>query len=123
MDEKDVNNKNKNVVSWRDYVDNRIYALEKATDLAARTLEKRLEGMNEFREALKNQAALFVTRNEMKIQLDKIDDDIRMLREAKAMLEGKASQLYVTITLIISLLGLFISFVLILTKIRTVVSQ
>ena len=98
-------------VSLKEHVESRLVALEKATDLAARTLEKRLEGMNEFREALKNQTSLFVTRTEIDIQLSKINDDIRELRESKAMLEGKASQLYVTITLVVALLGLIIGVV------------
>jgi hypothetical protein len=117
MEEKD-NNRNKSVVSWRDYVDTRILALEQATNLAAKTLEKRLEGMNEFREALKNQASLFITRSEMELEIEKMEKDIRVLRESKANLEGKASQISVVIALAISILGLFVGIIGLIYKFR-----
>jgi prefoldin subunit 5 len=115
-------------VTLRDYFDSRLESVEKATELAAKTLEKRLEGMNEFREALNNQATMFATRSEVDIQIkkfekqiEKTEDDIRMLRESKAMLEGKASHLYVTITLVVALLGLFVSFMSMITRIRQII--
>jgi hypothetical protein len=98
-------------VSLKEHVESRLMALEKATVLAARTLEKRLEGMNEFRDALKNQAGLFATRSEVQIQVEKLGEDIKILREYKAALEGKASQLYVTMTLIIAIVSTFIAVV------------
>ena len=98
-------------VSLKEYTEARLRAVEKATDLAANTLEKRLEGMNEFRQALKSQSSTFVTRTEVDVQIAKIHDDIRTLRESKARLEGKASQLYVTVTLVIAILGLMASII------------
>lgn len=108
----------KDSVTLREYLESRLEAVEKATYLAANTLEKRLEGMNEFREALKSQTNLFVTRTEIENQFGKLGDDIRELRESKAMLEGKASQLYVTITFVISLISLFIASVAVFSALK-----
>jgi len=59
-------------ITLREYIDTRIDALEKrftdinrATDLAAKAIEQRLEGMNEFREQLRSQAGTFVTQIEI----------------------------------------------------------
>lgn len=111
MSETDNSFTYKDSVSLKEYFESRLKSVEKATILAANTLEKRLEGMNEFRDALKNQATLFITKTEIKIQFDKIESDIRMLRESKAMLEGKASQLYVTITFILALVSISIAII------------
>jgi len=95
--------------AMQEEINTKIRSIEKATTLAAHTLEKRLEHMNEFRDALKNQAHQFVTRAELQNMRELIEADIRMLREAKAALEGKASQLYVTVTMLVSILGLFLA--------------
>jgi hypothetical protein len=87
----------------------RLQALEKATQLAAQNMDKRLEGMNELRGQLKDQAATFLTRNEFYIQHEKLESDIRMLRESKANLEGKASQASVNTATIIAIAGLSLS--------------
>lgn len=107
MDSEDKNTR----VSLREHIESRLAALEKATDLAAKALEKRLEGMNEFREALNNQASQFMTRREMTVIKDAFVKDIRELREFKAALEGKASQTSVIITLVISILGLLVAII------------
>ena len=43
----------------------RFEGIEKATDLARASMEKRLDSMNEFRDTLKDQASKFVTRTEL----------------------------------------------------------
>jgi predicted nucleic acid-binding Zn-ribbon protein len=73
----------------------------------ARVMEKRLETMNEFREQLKDQATTFITRREHDILLS----DIQNLKETRAMLEGKASQMSVNIAIVFSLIGMVISIV------------
>lgn len=52
-------------VSLRDYFEARVQAVEKGTSLARGELERRLEGMNEFREQLRDQASRFITRDEV----------------------------------------------------------
>jgi hypothetical protein len=86
-------------ISLREYVDEKLKALEQARIMAFSELERRLENMNEFRAQLNDQAKTFVTKNEHQIMfehvtkhLDLINTDIRLLREFRALMEGKASQ-------------------------------
>jgi cysteine sulfinate desulfinase/cysteine desulfurase-like protein len=51
-------------VSLKEYIETKLVALEKATEEAKSSLEKRLEGMNEFRAQLKDQTSTFITRVE-----------------------------------------------------------
>ena len=50
--------------------------IEKATDKAASSIDKRLEAMNEFRQALADQGASMITRNEYIVQHKALDDKI-----------------------------------------------
>jgi hypothetical protein len=77
-----------------------------SSEVSAAMLEKRLESMNEFRLQLKDQAGTFYTKGEHEIYMVSVEKDLRMLRESKATLEGKASQTSVNVALIISVLGL-----------------
>jgi hypothetical protein len=63
----------------------KIYALEKATSIAASQLEKRLEHQNEFRGQLKDQANTLLPRTEHNIQIEKINNDIQELRESRKL--------------------------------------
>ena len=96
-------------VSYKEYVNEKFSALEKAVDLAKNSMEKRLEGMNEFRETLKDQTATFMTRKEMEIIFANINADLRTLQESKAKLEGKADQGMVNVSLTFSILGFIIA--------------
>ena len=77
-----------------------------SAEVSSAMLEKRLESMNEFRTQLKDQAGTFFTRNEHEVYMTSVDKDLRMLRESKATLEGKASQSSVNVALIISFVGI-----------------
>ena len=109
-------------IKLRDYVDEKVrgvylfskgkyQTIDKSTKLAADSLEKRLETMNEFREALKDQQTRFVTREEFGLIRDRLSEDIRILREAKANTEGKASQTSVYISYLIAIIALAISII------------
>lgn len=103
-------------VSLKVLAEQRFDAMDKALHVATQQMDKRLDGMNEFRESLRDQAAQMVTRTECSILHKKIDEDLRILRESKAMLEGKASQLSVNITLAIAIVGSIVSVVALLTR-------
>jgi len=119
-------------VSLRDYIDTRFAAVDKASNLALGTLETRLTSMNEFRGELKDQATTFATKTEVQllrdaafthvtkaefiIWKDRIDEDIRSLRESRSLLEGKASQSSVNISLLIGIIGLILAFVSIILR-------
>ena len=70
----------------------RFCAQEKTTKLLADALEKRLDGMNEFRLALTDQASEFASRSDLDTLHNLIEADLRILREARSKLEGAASQ-------------------------------
>jgi len=94
-------------VTLTEHFDERFRAQEKALELAYASMEKRLDGMNEFRQALRDQNSLFVNRAEH----DALVADIRGLREFRAGLEGVASAKSVYIAFAISVLSLAFSLV------------
>jgi hypothetical protein len=89
----------------------KIININKSIDLASVQLNERLNGMNEFREALKDQSQKYLTKDEFNIQHLRVQDDIRILRESKAQLEGKASQTSVLISYAIALISLIIAII------------
>jgi hypothetical protein len=104
------------------YIDTRICELEKrlivmleardlALKLSATSLQRQLEAMNEFRSQIKDERIHLMPRSEFAIQHERVLEDIRQLRESKAMLEGKASQSSVTFTMIIAIVGIGISLI------------
>ena len=93
-------------VTLKEYFDYKFETVVRATDIAYESMEKRLDGMNEFRDTLRDQAAKFVTRTELESTKERIDSDLRVLREFKSSLEGKASQQSVTIAYVMSGVGL-----------------
>jgi hypothetical protein len=70
-------------VSLRDYIDTRFNSLDKATEVAFCALDKQLVNIS---------SQAYITKKDFDIQMDKLDEDIRMLRESRALLEGKANQ-------------------------------
>lgn len=87
----------------------RLDANDRAIIERTATLDKRLGAMNEFREALSDREAQYFTRKEHEAYQKLIEADIRVLRESRAELVGKASQTTVVIALIIALSGILIS--------------
>ena len=96
-------------VTLREYLESRIQAVEKGIEVANRSMQERLSGMNEFRETLKDQASRFVTRNELDTKLDDVNKQLKDLQLSKAELSGKASQTQANIILVLSILGLVMS--------------
>ncbi len=99
----------KNWVSLRDHMEEKFIAVEKQTNLLAEGMNLRLESMNQFREDLRKQAISFQTRVEFQMVIDRVQEDIRSLRESRALLEGRASQLSVNITFLFALAGLLLA--------------
>ncbi len=64
----------KDGISLKEYFEMRLESVKIATELARESLEKRLEGMNEFRQSMKDQANNFVTRVEYKTLYEKMED-------------------------------------------------
>lgn len=78
-------------VTLRDYIDLQIEVINKA-----------LGGMNE---------STFITRKEFDAFKERIDGDIRSLRESRAEMQGKASQSSVNTAMIISAIGLILAII------------
>ena len=91
----------------REYTDTRFTAQEEATERARASMEKRLDGMNEFRNTLKDQGQTFITKTEHSAWCDRVSK----LELSKATLEGKADQKSVTNAIIIAFIGLALSIV------------
>lgn len=89
-------------------VDMRSAAAQQAVNLAANDLRARLDAMNEFRAALKDQSFTFVPRNEMDAKLESFSKELKQVEITHAMIEGKASQTGVNFSLIIAV-GSFLS--------------
>ena len=86
--------KEQNNISLKEYFDTVINSVKESIKTAYDGMEKRLEGMNEFRDSLKDQAARFITRDELDTKLAAID-------------KGKKEN----ITLIVATLGLLVAIV------------
>jgi hypothetical protein len=97
------------IVALEKSTQDRLAELDRATTLAALTLRERLEGMNEFRAQLKDQAATFISRTELKAFEQIVEADLRSLRQARDEAKGKASQQAVNVSTVIAVLGLLMS--------------
>jgi hypothetical protein len=98
-------------VSLKEYVDARLTDVERARVAAHDAMEKRLDAMNELRDAMKDQGTKFFTRDEHATFAKGIDSDIRTLRDFKATLEGKANQSTVNVSLVIAGIGILLSII------------
>ena len=97
------------LVTLKDYIDMRFEEIEKARSQAFLSMDKRLEGMNEFRAQLKDQTQLYLTRGEYEGKHEALDAKIHTLEISKATLEGKASQNSVIFSVVIAVFGVLLS--------------
>jgi hypothetical protein len=74
----------------RDLMDQRFRAQEQAIDKAERSVERRLEGMNEFRQTLTDQAATFMPRGEAEQRAGANAEKIDGLAARLDRLEGRS---------------------------------
>ena len=98
-------------VGLKEHFESRLIAIEKSTDLAANLIDKRLESMNEFRDALRDQTARFVTRDELDLKILRLADEVGNLKTFRDRLEGKASSQSVYIAYGIAVIGLALSII------------
>lgn len=98
-------------VSLRDYVDRRLADMdqhynalfrlnETSVSKAERTMNERLNSMNEFRDALKDQANRMATRTEV----EKVDQAVQDLQRAKANLDGRLVAFSAGVSILMTLL-------------------
>jgi hypothetical protein len=96
------------LVTLKEYVDSRLAALDKAVIVAAALMDKRLDGMNEFRDALRDSQSQNFTRKEHDIYREGVERDLRSLREFKATIDAKASQSSMNIAMVLSVLAFLV---------------
>lgn len=130
-------------VSLKEYTDRQIAALEKtlcakilaleravskayssserALDKAELIVDRRLESMNEFRAAMKDQAGEFLTRKEHQVQLASITDKLDALQARLDKSEGRGGgmqALWGWIAAAISTLGALVALVALVLKLK-----
>jgi len=98
------------------YVDMRFTALIESITDTRRAMEYRLEGMNEFRDSLRDQTIQYVPKTECAVQVrqlreegQRLSESLRSLELTRAAVAGKASRTEVLISWIISACGLLVS--------------
>lgn len=89
----------------RELWDLRWATAEKARGLASTTLDHRLDGMNLFRDQLRDQAARFVTREEVQLMAQTRDEAIQRLERRAAHLEGRLWAFGAIVALAVTALG------------------
>ena len=94
-----------NGITFKNYFEARIEAVREVHEAYIRTLEKRLEGMNEFRTAMKDQSDRMVNKDEYRYLVEKVNS----LEISRAELLGKASMQSVVIAYVLSALAMMIS--------------
>jgi len=97
-----------NGVSIKEYFERLFTDNQRAIDKAEQMMNQRLEGMNEFREQLKDQASKFITREELNIICTGFQTEIKALRKLADIAEGKASQNAVILTALASVIGILL---------------
>jgi len=96
----------------------RLVSQEKAVTVAYTASNKRLDGLNEIRQILEDQAKTFVTKVEFEAyqtmirqELSRLSTDINSLNLSRAELSGKASQGQVLLSMAIGITSLVITIV------------
>lgn len=82
-------------------IEAKLSASENSLTIARESIDRRLEGMNEFREALRDSATKFVTRSEIDIKFDAIEKTRKD-----------------NIAIVVSILGIIISTIAFLIKLK-----
>jgi restriction endonuclease len=80
-----------------------VKSLKEATSVARSELERRLEGMNEFREQLNSQAATFMSRQEIGALFEKVELKTNILEKMSNQRKGSKQWTDHIITVLIGL--------------------
>jgi uncharacterized coiled-coil DUF342 family protein len=97
------------MVSLRDYVDTRVASVIETMSATERSMEIRLEAMNELRDQINRERGTFITRSEHDTTHKSLDQEIQGLREFRSEVNSKASITSVYFTATCVLVSLVIS--------------
>lgn len=100
-------------VPLREYMESLLERQEKALVTAKAEMDRRLEGMNEIRKQLQDQAMTFQTREKYEVEMRHIQQRISAIEEWRARHDGMASrqQIYGVVAIVISALAVLAHFV------------
>ncbi len=91
-------------VPLKEHIEVRLAAMKEAVDKAEKTLNQRLEGMNEFRDTLKDQASRLATKDEVGLMLKRVEALELTNSETLGRTKGIAILWAIGVSLVISLL-------------------
>ena len=97
--------------SIKAYNDSKLDELNIRIEQARLSMEKRLDSMNEFREALREQSAKSPTRAEVAVKFESIDKSLDELNTYKAIAESKAATWLVWVGLFFTGASFFFSII------------
>jgi hypothetical protein len=98
-------------ITLKEFITAKFDALDKANELSAKTLDIRLEAMNNFRNDLTKQASTFLTKEAYDLRHDNLQRQVDELRLFRAEIQAKASQASVYIAWGISLVSIVIGMI------------
>jgi hypothetical protein len=98
-----------NMVSMLKYVDTIAANQKEQIEQARASMEKRLDGMNEFRSTLKDQALSYMTRAEWQTAHTSMQGDIRQLQAASSTREGSSSGRDASFATVLSIMSLVLT--------------
>ncbi len=74
---------------WKEGLREQLRLVNQATDKAAEAMDRRLEGLNEFRQQLRDQSATFITRNEFAAGMSGNQEALARMSESMAGLASR----------------------------------
>ena len=85
-------------------LDLRFAASDRAIEAAKEDMDRRLQGMNEFRAQLSSQASTFISRVELRLEMEKLNGRLLILENKVNLKEGRSSVIDYIIMAIISVI-------------------
>jgi hypothetical protein len=99
------------IISLREYLEQRLNDICKASDLAAENLKVRLDALNEARERAADERATFLSRDTYEARHESLVTKIGELEKFKAAVDAKASQTSVYVAYILSAVGIIFALI------------
>jgi hypothetical protein len=107
----DENKNHREIVSLREYLESRLEAIQATMTATDKSMEIRLNAMNELRDQINQERGRYITKDEHEPTHQRLESDVRDLRESRAELAGKASMTSVYWTGLMAALAMLISLV------------
>ena len=99
----------KDIVTLRDLMYAELKAIKATMEATDKTIDHRLQAMNELREQINRERGQYIGRVEHSATHEQLASDIRELRESRAELAGKASMSAFYLTGTVAVISMIIS--------------